>query len=81
VDIALSEQGKNFDLNQPIIGDDPLDVQDLAETFGDTAVSLSETSRAIDEMIEELSNITAATKRLMNRIEEKLMDGSLFKIF
>jgi len=81
VDIALSEQGKNFDLNQPIIGDDPLDVQDLAETFGDTAVSLSETSQAIDEMIEELSNITAATKRLMNRIEEKLMDGSLFKIF
>jgi len=81
VDIALSEQGKNFDVNQPIIGDDPLDVQDLAETFGDTAVSLSETSRAIDEMIEELSNITTATKRLMNRIEEKLMDGSLFKIF
>jgi len=81
VDITLSEQGKNFDLNQPIIGDDPLDVQDLAETFGDTAVSLSETSQAIDEMIEELSNITAATKRLMNRIEEKLMDGSLFKIF
>jgi len=81
VDIALSEQGQNFDLNQPIIGDDPLDVQDLAETFGDTAVSLSETSQAIDEMIEELSNITTATKRLMNRIEEKLMDGSLFKIF
>jgi len=81
VDISVTEQGKMLDLNEPIIGDDPLDVQDLAETFGDTAVSLSETSRAIDDMIEELRNITTATKRLMNRIEEKLIDGSLFKIF
>lgn len=81
VDITVSDGVKKLDLNEPMIGDDPLDVQDLAETFGDTAVSLSETSQAIDDMIEELRNITATTKRLMNRIEEKLLDGSLFKIF
>jgi len=79
VDIKVGPD--RMDLSKPIFGEDPLDVQDLAGTFGDTAFALAETSRIIYSMIEELQSISVTTKRLMNRIEERLIDGTLFRIF
>ena len=83
--IAISttdtDAGPQFDLNKPILGEDPLDVQGLAEAFGDTAVSLTETSRSLNSILEEMRHISRTSKRLLDRIEQRVIDGTLFKVF
>lgn len=81
VSITADELNRKIDLSQMIIGEDPLDVQDLAEAFGDTAVSLTETTKGINSIIEELQQISKTSKRLLNRIEERIIEGNLFKVF
>lgn len=81
IEISAEESGNKIDLNRPVIGEDPLDVQDLAEAFGDTAVSLTETSKAINSAIKELRTASRTMKRLLNRIEERVIEGDLFKFF
>jgi phospholipid/cholesterol/gamma-HCH transport system substrate-binding protein len=69
------------DLTQSIIGEDPLDVQNLAESFGNAAVSLKDASKGMDSIIEEVKDISSATKRVLNRIEQRIIEGNLFKVF
>ncbi len=69
------------DLSQPVIGVDPLDVQDLAETFGAAASSLSETSKTIDALTQDVRDFSITVRRLLNRIEQRIIDGDLFKLF
>lgn len=76
-----SGQSRKVDLKGSVIGEDPLDVQDLAKTFGQAAVSFRETARATDAMMLELKERFRAFKRVMNRFEERLVDGTLFKVF
>ena len=81
IEISTDENTSLLNLNQPIVGEDPLDVQSLAESFGDTAVSLTETSQAISSIIAELKQISKTSKRLLDRIEERVIEGNLFKVF
>ena len=81
IDISANQDDHHIDLSQSIIGEDPLDVQDLAESFGDTAVSLTETSKAISSMIKEMQYISKTSKRLLDRIEQRIIEGNLFKVF
>ena len=81
VAINTDEGNERIDLNRPIIGEDPLDVQDLAESFGDTATSLTETSKNINSIIKEMQYISRTSKRLLDRIEERIIEGNLFKVF
>lgn len=74
-------QKRTIDLKGAVIGEDPLDVQDLANTFGATAVSLQQTARATDSMMLEIRERFKGFKRVMNRIEQRLIDGTLFKVF
>ncbi len=107
IEIKAGEGGKKVDLAQPIIGEDPLNVQDLAEVFADAAESFTRTSEAFDEIdIQELSQVLEETaqslsitsrgvnmiltemqyiaiksKRLLDRLEQRVIDGNLFKVF
>lgn len=81
VEITTSPGFRRTDLSRPVVGVDPLDVQTLTETFGDAAGSLLETSRSINEMIREIKDVSGSMKRLMNRMEQRVIDGNLFKIF
>ena len=81
IEISRSTNGDRIDLAHPVIGEDPLDVQDLAKLFGDTAVALQDTSESINYIVKEMTHISASTKRLLNRIEQRLIDGTLFKVF
>ncbi len=81
VEITTSPGFRRTDITQVVIGVDPLDVQTLAETFGESATSLLETSRSINEMIREIKDVSGSTKRLLNRLEERVIDGNLFKVF
>ncbi len=81
IEISTEDNGKVFDLTKPLIGEDPLDVQDLAQSFGDTAVSLTKTSQDINAIIKEMQAISRTSKRLLDRIEQRIIDGNLFKVF
>lgn len=81
IEISTEDNGRNIDFARPIIGEDPLDVQDLAESFDATAKSLNETSHDINTMLKELEYASQKFKRLLDRIEQRLIDGDLFKVF
>lgn len=81
VEITTSPGFRRTDLSRPVIGVDPIDVSSLTETFGDTAGSLLETSRSINEMIREIKDVSGSMKRLMNRLEQRVIEGNLFKVF
>lgn len=81
VEISEDHSRKVFDLTQPIIGENPLDVEDMAGVITKTALSLQKTSDGVNDVMSDLKNVTQKTKRLMNRVEDKLVEGNLFKIF
>jgi phospholipid/cholesterol/gamma-HCH transport system substrate-binding protein len=70
-----------MDIARPILGEPMLDVYDLAEVLQSTAVSFNDTTRGINAMMGELSAISRKTKRLLDRIEQRVIDGNLFKVF
>jgi len=107
VEIHVGQGGKVVDLNQPIIGEDPLNVQDIAEVFAnaaesftktsevfnkvdmkelsevlsETAQALSTTSEGINTILTEMYYISVKSKRLLDRLEQRVIDGDLFKVF
>lgn len=81
ISIRRDEGGNRMDLSQPIIGEDPLDVDDSAEIFIKTAESLQETSRSIKELVERMEIISHKSTRLLDRIEQRIIEGNLFKLF
>lgn len=68
-------------LAQPIIGQDPLDVQNLAQAFQDTAISLNGLTSQVTDIIKELNYLSRTSKRVLDRIEERVIDGKLLKLF
>ena len=107
VEINVLDSDHSLDLNKPIFGEDPLDVQDLAKVFAGAAESftrtseefskvnlaqlsqvieeaseaLLKTSRGINDIMDDLQETTRKTKRLMDRVEQKVIEGNLFKVF
>jgi ABC-type transport system involved in resistance to organic solvents, periplasmic component len=81
VDIEPPGEAKICDLNSPIIGFDPLDVQDFAESFKNTAVSLTKMTDEINSLIGEFQYFSKTSKRVLDRIEDKLIEGNLIKVF
>jgi ABC-type transporter Mla subunit MlaD len=70
-----------LDISRPVLGEPMLDVYDLAEVLQGTAASFNDTTRGINEMMGELKAISRKTKRLLDRIEQRVIDGNLFKVF
>ena len=68
IDIVTDPMYHREDLAQPIIGEDPLDVQDLAKTFGDAAQAFSESSANINTMMKDLKKILPNKKNSMGSI-------------
>jgi phospholipid/cholesterol/gamma-HCH transport system substrate-binding protein len=81
IEIHKDAERKPFDLTRPLIGQDPLDVENMAAALTKTAASLESASEDVSKVIEEWKFISHKTRRLINRVEEKVIDGSLFKIF
>lgn len=81
VEISTDPGVRRSNLTDAIIGQDPLDVQNLAQTFGSAAVALLETSKRIDTITLEIKAMSSTSKRILNRIEQRVIDGTLFKVF
>jgi len=81
IEISEDHSLKVFDPTAPIIGEDPLDVEDMAAVITSTAVSLQSTSQDVQDVLHEWKYISIKTKKLLNRVDEKLIEGNLFKVF
>lgn len=107
VEIDVLGEAPKTDLAHPVIGEDPLDVQDLAEVFGEaaesftrtadqlskidilalseamgeTSQSLLTTSGKINDIMGELEEITFKSKRVLDRVEQRIIEGNLFKVW
>jgi phospholipid/cholesterol/gamma-HCH transport system substrate-binding protein len=81
IEISEDHALKPFDPNSPIIGEDPLDVEDMAAVITSTAVSLQGTSQGVQDVLHDWKDVSYTTKELLNRINERLLEGNLFKVF
>ena len=81
IEISMTPGFHRDTLAQPIIGEDPLNVQDLAETFSQVANTLLASTQNIETIINQMEAISVTAKRLLNRIEQRVIDGTLFKVF
>lgn len=129
VEIRVEGGGAPLDSERPLMGEDPLEMQELANAFAgaansfqktaesfdkdlsqinlkemadvlsETAQSLTHTSREIDQlildlrttlkdtggevkpMLQEIRETNRRTKKILDRVEQKLIDGNLFKVF
>jgi len=81
IEISVDPSVYREALTIPLIGEDPLEAQELAEAFENSADALLETSGRIGVMLGELQELAASTRRLLNRIEQRVIDGNLFKVF
>ncbi|MHC1590885.1 MAG: MlaD family protein, partial [Candidatus Helarchaeales archaeon] len=81
VEITVRPGLYHEDLTRLIIGEDPLEAQDLAEAFENSAEALLETSDGISDMMIEVQELAISIRRLLNRIEQRVIDGNLFKVF
>lgn len=69
------------DLFQPVIGVDPLDVQTLAEDLGDAATAFQQTAHSVDLAAEDIQDVSSVLRRVLMRVEERVIEGNLFKVF
>jgi len=81
IEISEDHSLKVFDPTAPIIGEDPLDVEDMAAVITSTALSLQTTSQGVQDVLHEWKYISVKTKKILNRVDEKLLEGNLFKVF
>jgi ABC-type transporter Mla subunit MlaD len=107
VEIDVLAESPAMDLSRPVMGEEPLDVQDMAEVFAEAARAFSETterlnqvdilgltevmgkssesllitSEGVNEILDELQEMTRKSNRLLDRIEQRVIDGNLFKVF
>ncbi len=81
VEVSQDADKPVFDTTKPIIGEDPLDVEDMAGVITRTALGLQNTTENLDDVLVEWKYISHKTRRLINRVEEKITEGSLFKLF
>ena len=107
VEIHSVEGALLADFSRPVIGQDPINVQDLAVVFAnaaesftntseefrradlqnlsgilaDTAESLALTTRGFNRILTELEYISVKSKRILDRLEQRIIEGDLFKVF
>ena len=56
-------------------------MQELSEVVGETANQLAITSKGVNTILRALEYLSKKSKRILDRIEQRLIDGNLFKVF
>jgi phospholipid/cholesterol/gamma-HCH transport system substrate-binding protein len=81
IEIGRRPDQKALDIDQPVPGEPMLDVYDIAEVLRDTAQGFNQTSQDISTIMAELKHMSRKSKRILDRVEQRLIDGTLIKIF
>jgi phospholipid/cholesterol/gamma-HCH transport system substrate-binding protein len=58
-----------------------IDMVEMADLMIATSKAMLETSNGINSIMDELQEVTRRSRRLIDRVEQKLIEGTLFKIF
>lgn len=58
-----------------------IDLVALSQSMTDSSTALLSTSEGINGVLSELEDIARKSKRLIDRIEQKIIEGNLFKVF
>jgi len=81
IEIGRRPDQKALDIDRPVLGDPMLDVYDIAEVLRDTAQGFNQTTQDISAIMAELKYMSRKSKRILDRFEQRLIDGTLIKIF
>jgi len=81
IEIAPPQEGEICDLKRPLIGKDPLDIQNWAENLQQTSDSFRKLAEETTAITKQLNYVSYTFKRILDRIEEKLIKGGLLKVF
>lgn len=58
-----------------------IDMVGLTNVMTESSEAILTTSKGINEMLDEMQEIILKSTRLLDRVEQKLIDGNLFKVF
>ena len=81
IEIGRRQDQKTLDIDFPVLGDPMLDVYDIAEVLRDTAKGFNQTTQDISTIMTDLRHMSRKSKRILDRFEQRLIDGTLIKIF
>ena len=81
IEMGRRSDEKVLDIDRPVLGDPMLDVYDIAEVLRDTAQGFNHTTEDISSIMAELKHMSRKSKRILDRFEQRLIDGTLIKIF
>lgn len=81
IEISSPEEGEPCTIVKPIIGKEPLDIQSWAENLQQTSNSFRKLSEETTKITQQLDYVSYTFKRLLDRIEDKLIKGKLLKVF
>jgi phospholipid/cholesterol/gamma-HCH transport system substrate-binding protein len=83
MEISLDKSGqrRTIAFDEHLLGEDPLDVQDLAKTMQQGMLSFQQAASTLDEVMGDVKSKVDTLKRVMNRVEQRLIDGTLFRVF
>ena len=84
INIQLPKKGEAPQLakrGEFIVGQDPLDIKNLADDFSETAKYFTYLSKKMTDMFEELRKMAITSKRILDRVEDRIIEGGLFNLF
>ena len=84
VAIEFPKEGENCQLETAsgyVIGQDPVDIKNLADDFGQAARYFGDLSHKMSSLADNIYSFVSTSKRTINRLEERLIEGSLFSLF
>jgi len=81
IEIGRRSDQPALDIDLPVLGEPMLDVYDIAEVLRDTANGFSQTTQDISAIMAEFKYMSRKSKRILDRFEQRLIDGTLIRIF
>jgi phospholipid/cholesterol/gamma-HCH transport system substrate-binding protein len=77
--VIFSEAARSFTKTADQLAE--IDIIELADIMSESSKGLLETSQVFNSLFIEFQELSDKSKRLMNRVEQKVIDGNLFKVF
>ncbi|MFC1593779.1 MlaD family protein [Candidatus Omnitrophota bacterium] len=64
-----------------VVGQDPLDIKNLADDFSETSKYFVDLTKKMSDLVDHIDVTLRTTKRVMDRIEGKIIEGGLMHLF
>ncbi len=83
IDIQKNLQGEVADISGDgfVVGEDPLDLHNLADDFSHTTKYFNYLSMKMARLVDDLQLFARISSRTIERLEDRLIEGNLFSLF